>query len=149
VLLALVTGLAALVLADPRIRTVLFIASTCYLLYLAGRIAFAGSKIAFIERGVEPGVRAGILLQIINPKADAVNTAVFSGLNFLPGNVALEILIKIVVLNAIWLPVHFGWLWVGLSLRNMALSPGTQRVVNMAMAAAMLLVVGLAIWAQV
>jgi threonine/homoserine/homoserine lactone efflux protein len=148
VMLAVVSGLAALVLADPRIRLVLFAASTAYLLYLAARIAFAGARIAFIERAEAPGMRGGILLQTINPKAYAVGTAVFTGFNFLPDSATAEVLTKFVILNAIWLPIHFGWLWAGITLRRMALSEGTQRVVNMAMAAAMVIVVMLAVWAQ-
>ena len=148
VLLAVVTGLAALVLADNRIRLVLFAASTAYLLYLAARIAFAGARIAFIERSTAPGVRGGVLLQIINPKAYAVGAAVFSGFNFMPQNIPLEVALKFLILNAIWLPIHFGWLWAGITLRKMALAPRTQRMVNMAMAAAMVLVVGLAVWSQ-
>ncbi|MBD3663809.1 LysE family transporter [Sulfitobacter sp. TSTF-M16] len=148
VLFAVVTGAAALILADPRIRTLLMAASTAYLLYLAARIAFAGARIAFIERATPPGVRGGILLQVINPKAYAVNTAVVSGFNFLPGNVPVEVMLKVLVLNVIWLPIHFGWLWAGLRLRELALAPSTQRRVNMAMATAMLVVVGLAVWTQ-
>lgn len=148
VLLAVITGVAALILADPRIRTVLFIASTAYLLYLAARIAFAGARIAFIERSAPPGVRGGILLQVINPKAYAVNTAVVSGFNFMPDNAVLEMVLKALILNAIWLPIHFGWLGAGITLRRMALSPRTQRIVNFCMAGAMLIVVALAVWSQ-
>lgn len=148
VMLAVVSGLSALLLADPRIRLVLFAASTAYLVYLAARIAFAGAKIAFIERAEAPGFRGGITLQIINPKAYAVGTAVFTGFNFLPDYVLAEVVIKFVILNAIWLPIHFGWLWAGISLRAMALKPTTQRALNIAMALAMLTVVSLAVWAQ-
>ena len=148
VMLAVISGLAALVLADPRIRTALFVASTCYLLYLAARIALAGARIAFIERAQAPGVRGGILLQLINPKAYAVLTALFSGFNFMPDTMLSQTLIKIVIFNAIWFPIHFGWLWAGITLRAMALSPTTQRGVNIAMATAMLSVVALAVWAQ-
>ena len=59
VALAVVSGIAAVVLADPRIRTVLFVASAAYLFYLALRIAMAGSRIAFIEAKSPPGVGNG------------------------------------------------------------------------------------------
>ena len=67
VLAAVITGLAAIVLSVPAIRTVLMIASVAYLLYLAARIALAGSRIAFIEAKTAPGVGAGVLLQVVNP----------------------------------------------------------------------------------
>ena len=44
VALAVVSGLAALLLANPIIRTVLLRGSVAFLLYLACRIAFAGSQ---------------------------------------------------------------------------------------------------------
>ena len=59
--LAVVSGLAAILLASPPIRIVLLAASTLYLLYLAARIAFAGSKIAFIEAQKKPGIRTGLI----------------------------------------------------------------------------------------
>ncbi|MCK0166275.1 LysE family transporter [Jannaschia sp. S6380] len=144
VALAVISGLAAVVLADPRIRTVLFVASTCYLLYLAFRIATAGSRIAFIEARREPGLRDGLALQAINPKAYAVNTALFSGFAFLPGAPLAEVAIKLLIVNAIWLPLHFLWLGAGIWLGRLDLGAGTQRAINIGMAASMLAVVGLA-----
>jgi threonine/homoserine/homoserine lactone efflux protein len=110
---AVVSGLAALVLADPRIRLLLFVLSFGYLTYLALRIALAGSRIAFIEKARPPGVGGGILLQVVNPKAYAVNTAFFTGFGFMPDNYTLEVALKFLIMNAIWLPIHFGWLWAG------------------------------------
>ena len=86
VALAVVSGLAALILATQTIRNILLVLSTAYLLYLAFRIAFAGAKIAFIEAKGRPGIYSGITLQIINPKAYAVNTTLFTGFAFLPGD---------------------------------------------------------------
>lgn len=146
VIAMVVTGLAALVLASPAIRTILFIASTLYLLYLALRIALAGSKVAFIEARSEPGVMAGILLQPINPKAYAVNTALFSGFAIFPDAYLTEAAVKLVIANAIWVPIHVLWVWFGGTLKRLDLPQRTQRAINIAMAASMLLVVGLAAW---
>lgn len=148
VCLAVVSGLTAVLFADERLRTLLFFASIAYLAYLALRIALAGSKVAFIERQSPPGVLGGIALQAINPKAYAVNTALFSGFGFMPANLGLEIAIKFLITNAIWIPIHFAWLWLGITLRRMNLPQRTQRVINIAMAASMLLVVALAALAQ-
>lgn len=149
VALAVVSGLAAIILADPRIRTVLFAASVLYLLYLAMRIAFAGAKLAFIERQSPPGVRGGVLLQAINPKAYVVNTALFTGFGFMPGNFVLEIAVKFLIMNAIWVPIHLAWLAAGIGVRRMDLAPRTQRIVNIAMAVSMLLVVAIAAGSQI
>lgn len=145
VILAVASGLAALILATPWVRTALFILSTTYLLYLALRIAFAGSQLAFSPATTQPGIIAGILLQPINPKAYAVNTALFSGFSIFPDALMAETLLKLVIVNAIWLPIHILWVGFGARLKEMNLPPERQRLVNMAMAASMLLVVGLAL----
>ncbi len=143
-----VSGLATLILADPRIRTVLFAVSFCYLGYLALRIAFAGARVAFIERARPPGVLGGIVLQIFNPKAYAVNTALFTGFPFFPEQYMTEVALKFIILNAIWIPIHFAWLWAGVVLHRLDLSERTHRAINVAMAASMMTVVVLAVILQ-
>ena len=145
VALAVVSGLAAVVLADVRIRSILFIASAAYLFYLAARIALAGSRIAFIEARRSPGVIDGVLLQMINPKAYAVNTTLFSGFAFGGANLLAETVLKFVIVNAIWIPIHFFWLWLGITLRQLDLSERAHRAVNIAMSVSMLAVVCLAV----
>lgn len=148
VCLGVITGLAAVMLADPRMRTAFSLASAAYLGWLALRIAFAGSRIAFIERPLPPGLRGGVFLQIINPKAYAVNTALFSGFAFMPSAPATEIALKLVILNTLWIGIHVLWLWIGVTLRRLDLPPRRQRAINVAMAVSMLLVVALAAFAR-
>ena len=144
VALAVVSGVAAVVLAAPWLRTILYAASVLYLLYLAFRIAFAGSKLAFIGRPSPPGVWGGIVLQPINPKAYVVNTTLFAGFSFMAHAPLAETVLKLVILNAIWVPIHFAWLYAGVGLKRLNLSDRAGRTINIAMALAMLLVVGLA-----
>ncbi len=145
VILAVISGLAAVVLAVPWVRIVLFALSTAYLLYIALRIAFAGSSIRFITVQSKPGVLAGILLQPINPKAYAVNTALFSGFAMFPDALVAEALWKLVIVNAIWLPIHVLWVWFGTILQKLELQPRQHRLINMVMASSMLFVVALAV----
>jgi threonine/homoserine/homoserine lactone efflux protein len=145
VILAVISGLAAVVLAVPWVRIVLFALSTAYLLYITLRIAFAGSSIRFITVQSKPGVLAGILLQPINPKAYAVNTALFSGFAMFPDALVAEALWKLVIVNAIWLPIHVLWVWFGTALQKLELQPRQYRLINMAMASSMLFVVALAV----
>ncbi|MCR9110226.1 LysE family translocator [uncultured Marivita sp.] len=146
VLLAVITGVAAVVLSVPWVRTVLLVASIGYLLYLAARIAFAGSRIAFMEAKQPPGVLGGVALQAINPKAYVVNTSLISGFVYAPDNLPFEIITKVIIMNAIWIPIHLAWLWAGTILHELNLSQTTQRAINIGMALAMLAVVGLAAW---
>jgi threonine/homoserine/homoserine lactone efflux protein len=146
VALAVVTGVAAIVLATPVIRNILLVMSVIYLGYLAFRIAFAGAEIGFIKAKNKPGFFSGIALQIINPKAYAVNTTLFSGFAFMPQSLLNETLIKFLILNAIWIPIHFLWLYAGIMVNRMELAPAIQFRVNLAMAGALLAVVGLALY---
>ena len=114
---AVVSGLATVMLANPAIRTVLLITSTSYLGYLALKIAFAGAKLAFVEIS-KPGFLTGIALQLINPKAYAVNTTLFSGFAFYPDSFLLETSIKLFIANAIWILLHFLWLYFGVRIHK-------------------------------
>lgn len=147
VTLGVITGLAAVILAVPSLRYALMAASLAYLLYLAAKIAFAGSRIAFITADRAPGVGAGVLLQAINPKAYAVNTTLFANFAYAPENLVFETVSKLVLLNIIWIPIHLAWLWAGASLHRLNLSDAAQRRINAVMAAAMLSVVALALLA--
>ena len=144
VMFAVVSGLAAIVLQISGLRTILLIASTSYLVYLAARIAFAGSKVGFIQSDKKLGFGSAITLQIINPKAYVVGTTMFSGFPIFPDAFMQEVIVKATILNLIWIPVHFGWLYAGASIKRLALSNEAQRRINIFMALAMLAVVGLA-----
>jgi len=145
VALIVVSGLAAIILANPWARNALLGFSTVYLLYLAVRIAFAGRRIAFITTSAKPGLRAGLLLQLINPKAYAVNLTWFSGFVLLPDSLLWETLLKFLVINLTWIPIHLLWLFAGSSINQLDLSPRSHFIINAGMATAMLAVVALAI----
>lgn len=148
VALAVVTGLAGLVLTQPAIRTLLMYASVAYLCYLALRIALAGSNIRFIESARAPGIRDALLLQAINPKAYVVNTALFTGFPFAGLSIGQEMAWKFLLLNAVWIPIHLLWLAAGITLRRLDLPARWQRLINALMALSLLLVVALALMMQ-
>jgi threonine/homoserine/homoserine lactone efflux protein len=145
VCLAVISGLAAIVLADPIVRMILLAVSAAYLAYLAFRIAFAGAKIAFISMST-PGLMAGLTLQFINPKAYAVNTTLFSGFAFYPESLFIETGLKLLIANVIWLLLHCLWLYAGVKINRLELAPRTQRAINFGMAACLLAVVILSVW---
>lgn len=145
VAVAVVTGLAGIVLTVPALRTILLYASVAYLCYLALRIALAGSSIAFIDADKPPGIIDALILQAINPKAYVVNTALFTGFAFQNLSLWQETLWKFIIINAIWIPIHLLWLGAGISLKKLALSTRAQRIINVFMALSLLSVVVLAI----
>ena len=95
----------------------------------------------------EPGIRGGILLQAVNPKAYVVNTTLFSGFAFMAEHPLLEIGVKLLLLNVLWLSIHVAWLCAGVTIRRMRLPEKWQRGINVGMAAAMVAVVALAAFA--
>lgn len=139
-----VAGYAALLLATPYIRTALMALSFGYLFWLALKIAFAGRKLAFIQADRPPGLVGGVTLQIINPKAYVVNTALFTGFAFANSSLLAETAWKFLILNAIWIVIHLLWLYAGISLNRFNLSERAQFAINSGMALAMVGVVVLA-----
>ena len=142
---AVISGLAALIMTDPLTRVVLLLASSAYLGYLALRIALAGTKIGFIHMAA-PGFVTGVMFQLINPKAYAVNTILFSSFAFYPDNFAIETGLKLVINNAIWIPIHFLWLYAGVKVNQLDLPARTHKIINFVMAGCLLAVVGLSVW---
>ena len=145
---AVISGLAAIILAEPLIRTALLFASAAYLGYIALRIGLAETKIAFI-RSTGPGFLARLSLALINPKAYAVNTTLFTGFALYPNSFALETILKLIILNLVWSPTHLIWLYSGIKLNTFNLSNTTQRFINLFMAGCLLTVVALSVWSLI
>jgi len=139
-----ISGLGALLLGNPFIRTILMVLSSVYLIYLASRIAFSGSKIGFKAYSHIPGLKSGLLLQIINPKAYVVSTTMYSGFLIIENSFILEVLTKCLIANLIWIPVHVLWLYLGVLIKSLELTAKVQKLINYFMAISMISVVFLA-----
>ena len=145
VFLAVASGLIAVLLSIPSLRIFLLFVSTCYLFYLASKIALAGSNIAFIKAKAPPGITSGVLLQAINPKAYVVNTTFVSGFAFYQSSFAIELIIKFFIINAIWIPLHLLWLYAGTVLHDLNLSNKNQRIINLMLSFSMIAAVVISI----
>lgn len=145
VCIAVISGLATMILASPSIRIALMIISAAYLGYLAFRIAFSGAKIAFIQTP-KPGLGTGTTIQLINPKAYAVHITLFSGFAFYPNDFFIETAVKLLIANVIWILIHFFWLYLGVKINQLELPEKVQRNINVFMAICLLAVVGLSVW---
>ena len=145
VCIAVISGLATVILANPSIRMILLVVSAAYLGYLAFRIAFSGAKIAFIQM-LKPGLITGTTIQLINPKAYAVHITLFSGFAFYPSDFFIETAIKLLIANLTWILIHFFWLYLGVKINQLELPEKTQRIINVFMAICLLAVVGLSVW---
>ena len=148
VALAVVTGLATIVLSNYSLRLIFMICSSSYLLFLAYKIAWSGANISFSKSKRKPGIVAGVLLQLVNPKAYAVNTAMYTGFLIYPESLSFEIGIKFLIMNLIWFPIHLFWLFLGVYLKNLNLASKLQFKINLLMAVALVLVVILALFSS-
>ena len=139
------SGLAALVLAEPALRLALSLLSAAYLGWLALRIALQGDHLALTDHARPPGIGDGVLLQALNPKCHAVNLSLFLGFPLNGESLGVEILLKLVLINLVWLPVHLGWLVAGAGLARLDLSRRARRTLNIGTAVTMLAAVALAL----
>ena len=143
--LVVITGLAAIILTEPFVRSVLMLICSGYFLYLAIRIAFAKSKIAFIHMAA-PGFVTGLTLNLINPKAYAVHTVLFGGFVLYLDIFLLEVVYKQVVLNFIWICDHVLWLHAGFKINQLNLTTRRQNQINAGMAICIIAVVLISVW---
>tara|TARA_B100000927_G_scaffold252102_1_gene217215 strand:+ start:127 stop:717 length:591 start_codon:yes stop_codon:yes gene_type:complete len=144
VLVFVVTGFKGFLFQIPWVEPVFLIISLSYLSWIAWRIASAGNEIKFKKSKNEPTFFEAIFLQIINPKAYLVNGILFAGFPLISFSLQQEILIKALIINLVWIPVHFFWLWLGIKLRQWGLSKGKQAIVNKVMAFCLFVVIALA-----
>jgi len=120
--------------------TFLFL-SLSYLSFLSWRIATSDNKTGFKQSFKSPKLYEGVFLQFVNPKAYVVQGHLFVvlSLGILPYN--LEIITKFMIVNSIWIPIHFFWLWLGISLKKWSLASNKQIWVNRGMGLALFAVV--------
>ncbi len=135
-----ITGLASLVFSVSYMRAIFLIISSGYLIYLSFKIMMKGSKIAFIRPENLPNFFDGIILQLVNPKAYAFHSILFSGFVIYPNDIILETIWKFIVMNAIWIPLHLVWLFIGASIKKINLDPYIQRKINLVMGVSLFLV---------
>ena len=148
VAIAVVTGLATIVLSNYPLRLIFMLCSSSYLLFLAYKIAWSSTNISFSQSERKPGILAGVLLQLVNPKAYAVNTAMYAGFLIYPESLSFEIGIKFLIMNLIWFPIHLFWLFLGVYLKSLNLSPKLQFRINFLMAVALVIVVILTLFSS-
>ncbi|MEM7208006.1 MAG: LysE family translocator [Pseudomonadota bacterium] len=141
-----ISGLWALVETLPVAKFVMGIASLIYFSYIAIKIARANSSIQFKVQARAPGLRDGTALQFINPKCYIFNAFLFLNFPFYPENWPLEMLIKLIICSAIWVPMHLGWMQLGAMIQRLNLGERAQRNINYAMASSLIVVVLMALW---
>jgi threonine/homoserine/homoserine lactone efflux protein len=133
VLLAVATGVTAVLVALPMVRRLLLMVAVAYVLWLAVRLASSSTFGGLDVAAGRPSVWGGVLLGALNPKAWGALAAVFLSGRLAPAPV-LDTTAKVVVLTALIVVVHAGWLVAGRLLAPALRAPRRARAVNLALA---------------
>ena len=144
VMIFVITGLKGILFEVPYVEPAFLTISLTYLTWIAWRISFSQNKTTIKKSKKAPSFLEAIFLQLINPKAYIVNGILFAGFPIETFTLQKEIISKIIIINLVWIPVHFFWLWLGIKLRSWGLESGKQKTVNKLMGLSLLIVIILA-----
>ena len=146
VLLMVAAGVVALVAAIPYGAHLVGAVSAIYILYLAYKIATAPPLEARSMQTAAPSFAGGLLLAIANPKAYFAIAAVFAGTTIFAKNHGLDATAKAVLLSLMIVIIHLAWLLAGASLSRLLHDPMTSRLINISLAAVLVITTFLALW---
>jgi threonine/homoserine/homoserine lactone efflux protein len=133
VLVAVATGVTAMLLAVPALGSILVAISAAYILWLAYHIATA-PPLARQTAGAEaPSPAGGALLGVANPKAWVAIAAVFASVEVAAG-AATDAAAKLAILTAMIVLIHVAWLVAGVSIAPLLRDRRRARVINAALA---------------
>ena len=144
VLIAVATGITAALLAVPAIRSVLIVISAAYILWLAYHIATAPPPQVQTAGADAPSLAGGTLPGVANPKAWVAIAAVFASARLVDTAFA-DAAAKTVVLTVMIVLIMTAWLVAGASLAPLLRDPHRARIVNTALAAALVGATALAV----
>jgi threonine/homoserine/homoserine lactone efflux protein len=144
VLCTVATGVVAVLLSVPQLSSLLIVASALYILYLAFKIATAPPLSAPGRETAAPSLAGGFLLAIANPKAYLAIAAVFASTTVIADGRTADALVKTLVLAAMILIIHLGWLLAGAALSRLLRDPVASRVANIIFAATLVLMTAFA-----
>jgi threonine/homoserine/homoserine lactone efflux protein len=130
VLVAVATGVVAMLRSMPRLDPVLTFAAAAYIVYLAFRIATAPPLSKQDPTVLAPSFAAGFLLAIANPKAYFAIASVFTGSTLVEHFHAPDAVFKAAVLAIMILIIHICWLLGGASLTGFLRDPVRSRITN-------------------
>ena len=141
VALLVVLGFKQFLFEIDGVEITFLLLSLSYLSFLSWRIATSDNKTGFKQSLKAPRLYEGIFLQFVNPKAYVVQGHLFVVLSLGLASFNTEIILKFIIVNSIWIPIHLLWLWLGISLKKWSLAVNKQVWVNRGMGLALFAVV--------
>jgi threonine/homoserine/homoserine lactone efflux protein len=138
-------GLFSLLAAFPSALRLMTIAAAVYLIFLACKIASSPvGKTARASSGAHASPAAGFLLGVTNPKAYLAFASLLASYTLIKGSAQQDSFTKWSLLVAVMIVVDIVWLYVGVFLRGLILSPNSERVLNVTLGLTVLIAAGLA-----
>jgi threonine/homoserine/homoserine lactone efflux protein len=147
VMAVVASGVTSLLFAIPGMSPVVTVAAALYFVWLAWRIATAPPLDEAAGERAPPSFMGGFGLSLVNPKAYAAMAALFSGFVLLRDRLALDAVLKVVLLTLVIAIVNLLWLQTGALLTRFFRDPRTNRIVNVSFAILLLASVALAVMA--
>ena len=148
VALLVVLGFKQFLFEIDGVEITFLLLSLSYLSFLSWRIATSDNKTGFKQSFKAPRLYEGIFLQFVNPKAYVVQGHLFVVLSLGLASFNTEIIVKFIIVNSIWIPIHLLWLWLGISLKKWSLAVNKQVWVNRGMGLALFAVVALSVFME-
>ena len=141
VALLVVLGFKQFLFEIDGVEITFLLLSLSYLSFLSWRIATSDNKTGFKQSLKAPRLYEGIFLQFVNPKAYVVQGHLFVVLSLGMASFNTEVIVKFIIVNSIWIPIHLLWLWLGITLKKWSLAVNKQIWVNRGMGLALFAVV--------
>ena len=142
VLIAVATGITAILSAVPAVTSPLIAASAIYILWLAYHVATA-PPLSERAASSNASVAGGLILGVANPKAWVAIAAVFAGAH-LADAAMLDAVSKTAVLTTMIVVINAAWLVAGASLAQLLRDARRARMVNVLLAVALVVASALA-----
>jgi threonine/homoserine/homoserine lactone efflux protein len=144
VLVAVATGITAAVSAVPALESILIGISAAYILWLAYHIATSPPLSQQTVPSDAPSLAGGTLLGVANPKAWVAIAAVFASAR-LAHAAGIDAVAKTAVLTVMVILINAAWLAAGTTMAPLLRDPRRARVVNTALAVALVGATALAV----
>jgi len=141
-------GLFSLLTTLPAATTIMTISAVLYLLYLSYKIATAPigeAGEATGETGLASTILGGFILGMTNPKAYVAFISLMTSYTLIVASPGANSTLKWAICVVVMIVVDIIWLWLGVVIGKAQLAPRAERVLNIAMAAIIVLTTGLAL----
>lgn len=138
-------GLFSVVKLVPGATQLMQVAATLYLLWLAWQIASAPVGEQTVKGSVASSFAAGMFLGVSNPKSLIAFVSLFASQTIIVGSRTTDTLFKWIVLVLVMIAVDLLWLFVGVGLRRAKVSPRQERILNVILAAMIVVAVALSV----